>query len=148
MIEPSGVDKLALSGRKISLRGNAHIRAPREVTHFFHEQSISPADQETKGSVGVFLSRTDCSDSKEVYAVTAAHVLAIQAVSPVDWRCDYAGEKVYSVIFNKHLVCQRYSYQDGGIEVLSSTCKGVLRDGVDNYGELGPSGTDGETTGR
>lgn len=75
MIEPSGIDKMAPSECKASLGRYFPIRAPQEVSRDFHGQPIFPIYEGTEGSVGVSLSPTDCSDSEEVYAVTAAHVL-------------------------------------------------------------------------
>ena len=75
LLQPPGLDIKALSARRCALIKNQPIRVPWSVSNFCHGQSVSLISQETKGSVGVFLSPVDNHDQEEVYAVTACHVL-------------------------------------------------------------------------
>ena len=74
LLKPPGLDKVALSKSRHTLLKNPPIRIPWSVSNFYHGQSVSLINQETKGSVGVFLSPVDNHD-QEVYALTACHVL-------------------------------------------------------------------------
>lgn len=74
LLKPPGLDKVALSKRRHTQLKDPPIRVPWSISNFCHGQSVSLINQETKGSVGVFLSPVDNHDH-EVYAVTACHVL-------------------------------------------------------------------------
>jgi len=72
LLEPPGLDKLAISARKSKLRRNRVVRAVRKVGPFLHGQSISLMGAETRGSVAVFLSPEDEAEGR-TYALTAYH---------------------------------------------------------------------------
>ncbi|KAN0068512.1 hypothetical protein V8E54_013236 [Elaphomyces granulatus] len=76
LLEPPGLDKVALSERNFQLRKNRQqlVRWIDSVGPFKHGQSISLLARESKGSVSVFLSPNSPSISG-VYGLTAYHVL-------------------------------------------------------------------------
>lgn len=73
LIEPQGLTKLELSERRCFLSKNVPTRAPCSASNLCHGQSISLISQESKGSVGVFVSPVD--NTEQIYAMTAAHVV-------------------------------------------------------------------------
>jgi hypothetical protein len=74
LLEPPGLDRLAISKRKYELRGNNLKRIVRNIGPFMHGQSISLLGAQTKGSVAVFLSPKDEAENR-TYALTAYHVV-------------------------------------------------------------------------
>ncbi|KAJ9313595.1 hypothetical protein DTO271D3_6099 [Paecilomyces variotii] len=72
----SGLSRLEHSERRYSLRKNPVPRSVRERVH--HGQSISLMGEESKGSVGVFLSPCGVEQPK-TYALTAYHVVPFKA---------------------------------------------------------------------
>jgi hypothetical protein len=80
LLEPSGLDRLAVSQRKAEIRENRpeERRVVYNIGPFVHGQSISLLGAETKGSVAVFLSPKDETEN-QVYALTAYHVVPLSA---------------------------------------------------------------------
>ncbi|KAJ5181127.1 hypothetical protein N7491_000681 [Penicillium cf. griseofulvum] len=78
-LEPSGLNKLELSKRRCLLRKNPLPCAVQENGHISHGQSVSLMGQESKGSVGVFLSPSGA--EQKIYALTAYHVLPFKTVN-------------------------------------------------------------------
>jgi hypothetical protein len=76
LVEPPGLDKLAISKRKTNLRRSYRkaVRIVRNIGPFMHGQSISLRGAETKGAVAVFLSPEDEAKNR-AYALTAYHVV-------------------------------------------------------------------------
>ncbi|KAJ5962655.1 hypothetical protein N7501_007596 [Penicillium viridicatum] len=72
-LEPPGLNEFELSERRCLLRKSPLPRAVQEHGHISHGQSVSLMDQESKGSVGVFLSPSGV--EQKIYALTAYHVL-------------------------------------------------------------------------
>jgi hypothetical protein len=72
LVEPPGLNKLAMSERKTKLRGNSLKRVVRNMGPFTHGQSISLMGAETKGSAAIFLSPEDGAENR-AYALTAYH---------------------------------------------------------------------------
>jgi hypothetical protein len=74
LVEPPGLDRLAISKRKCMLRKHSS-KTPhvvRNIGPFVHGQSISLMGAEAKGSVAVFLSPDEAEN--RTYALTAYHV--------------------------------------------------------------------------
>lgn len=75
LVSPPGMNKVDISRRGFTLRTNSPLRAPLSVSPFRHGQSISRKGEESKGSVGVFLTPTG--GKEESYALTASHVIPV-----------------------------------------------------------------------
>lgn len=79
ILEPAGISGVDRSERKFMLRKNAlpHCIPDRGVMH--HGQSVSLLGQESKGSVGVFL--TPSGAEEKIYALTACHVVPAHQIN-------------------------------------------------------------------
>ena len=79
ILEPAAISGVERSERKFMLRKNAlpHRIPDRGVMH--HGQSVSLLGQESKGSVGVFLSPSGT--ELKIYALTACHVVPVHQIN-------------------------------------------------------------------
>ncbi|OJJ42891.1 hypothetical protein ASPZODRAFT_28750 [Penicilliopsis zonata CBS 506.65] len=72
----TGLDRVDSSQRRFVLRENTMLRPVQQSRHLVHGQSISLKGDESKGSVGVFLSpASNTDDPPAKYALTAYHVV-------------------------------------------------------------------------
>ncbi|QKX58014.1 uncharacterized protein TRUGW13939_05134 [Talaromyces rugulosus] len=74
LLAPTGITELALKERMYDLRQNRIRRVVRQDGNIYPGQSISLMGEESKGSVGVFLSPCGV-DEHKVYALTAHHAV-------------------------------------------------------------------------
>lgn len=75
LVYPPGMNSSETSKREFALWENQPLRAPVSVSPFWHGQSLSLKGEESKGSVGVFLTPTG--EKEESYALTASHVFPV-----------------------------------------------------------------------
>jgi hypothetical protein len=78
LLNPPGLNRVAISQRNYELRKNSLKRVVRNIGPFIHGQSISLLGAETKGSVAVFLSPEDEAENR-TYALTAYHVVPFKS---------------------------------------------------------------------